>query len=333
VALLALAFPATGAGAEARVVAGGDRADIRPPAGAVVRPYENSGYRLILAPDGAAHVEVDLAPLGSRAPFVPPRGAGEGAVSTVARAITAGARDRYDAVSRLLAWVAANVSYELDRGAEQAPEAVLDRRTAYCTGIARLAVALLGAVGIEAREIPGYVAEAVAGGPPAGFHRWIEVWYPDRGWVFSDPMSSHHFVLATYLRIDDPRLESRPGTGLLLSRQDRIQDVDLVPGRASVRAFRVRPNASSRQAAALLVRLAPPVEGAATLESATGGVRTVSLPGGRGVFLGLEPGLYELKVRTAGGLAAWKKLTFHDRVLAELEVPVEDGRGEGVTRR
>jgi len=333
VALLALALPRPGAGAEARVVAGSDAAEISPPAGAVVRPYENAGYRLTLAPDGATRVEVDLGPIGSRAPFALPAADGGATVSRVARAIAAGSGGRYEAVSRLLAWVAANVSYDLDRAADQAPEAVLERRTAYCTGLARLSVALLGAVGIEAREVPGYVAEPVPGGPGAGFHRWIEVWYPDRGWVFSDPISSHHFVPATYLRIDDPRLESYPGAGLLVAREDRMQDVDLAPGPAPVRPFRVRPNEGTRQAAALLVRLAPAVEGAATLEGATGGVRTVSLAGGRGVFLGLEPGRYELKVRTAGRLAAWKRLTFRDRVLAELEVPVEDGRGEGGTRR
>ncbi|KAB2966954.1 MAG: transglutaminase domain-containing protein, partial [Thermoanaerobaculia bacterium] len=290
-------------------------------------------YRLTLAADGTASVEVDLAPLGSRAAFAPPAGSDGGRVSKVARAVTVGARDRYDAAGRLLAWVAANVGYELDRSADQSPEAVLLRRSAYCTGLARLSVALLTAAGIEAREVPGYVLEEVSGGPPAGFHRWIEVWYPDRGWVFSDPIASHHFVPATYLRLDEARLEAAPGAGVLLARSDGIREVDLVPGRAPVRAFRVRPNESTRLAAGLLLRLSPAIEGAATLEDRAGGSRAVTLAGGRGAFLGLEPGRYELKVRAAGRLAAWKMLTFRDRVLAELDVPVEDGRGEGVARR
>jgi len=331
--LLALLLPGAAAGAEARIVAGRDRAEAEPPAGAAVRAYANAGYRLTLRADGGVTIDVDLAPLGSRAAFTPPAPGEPSAVARVARAVTVGARDRYDAVGRLLSWVSGNVAYELDRSADQSPEAVLARRSAYCTGLARLSVALLAAVGIEAREVPGYVLEDVRGGPPAGFHRWIEVRYPDRGWVFSDPLASHHFVPATYLRLDDARLDGSPGTGLLLARHDDVREIDVVPGRMPVRGYRVRPNESTRRAAALLLRLAPAVEGDATLEGGPGGPRTVALAGGRGAFLGLEPGRYELKVRAAGRLAAWKKLTFRDRVLAELEVPVEDGRGEGVTRR
>ena len=54
---------------------------------------------------------------------------------------------------------------------------------------------------------------------------------------------------------------------------------------------------------------------------------------GRGVFLGLEPGRYELRIEAAGRLAARKQLTFRNRVLAELEVPIDENRPESVTRR
>ena len=30
-------------------------------------------------------------------------------------------------------------------------------------------------------------------------HRWVEVYYPDRGWVFCDPSGKVNFVEATYL--------------------------------------------------------------------------------------------------------------------------------------
>ena len=73
VALAALA-PTLGA-VEARVVAGDDRARILPPAGAVIEPYANAGYRLTLGEAGAAVVEIDLAPLASATPFeLPPAG-------------------------------------------------------------------------------------------------------------------------------------------------------------------------------------------------------------------------------------------------------------------
>ncbi len=328
-----LLAPASGRAFEATVVTGLDRATIRPPAGVRVEPYENAGYRLRLSSDGSASVEVDLSPLDSHAAFALPRETHGGPVEALARAVAAGSQNRYDAVGRLLGWVAGNVSYDLDRSADQSPEAVLARRTAFCTGSARLAVALLAAVGIEAREVPGYVVEAVPGGPARGFHRWIEVYYPDRGWVFSDPMSSLHFVPATYLRLADDRVSDPPGSGRLLFREELAEPIDVAATPAQAPALRVRPNeASRRTAAALVVRLEPSVGGSAVLEG-EGTRKTLELPEGRGVFVGIEPGEYELRVEAAGHLAAWKKLTFRDRILAELPVPVETGSGESVSRR
>ena len=65
-------------------------------------------------------------------------------------------------------------------------------RRAYCVGFAELAVDLLRRVGISARTVQGILRtdpgadgyEAAIGGV---YHRWIEVYYPDRGYVFSDP--------------------------------------------------------------------------------------------------------------------------------------------------
>ena len=72
---------------------------------------------------------------------------------------------------------------DLDRGAPQDAQSVLARRSAYCTGVARLTVALLDALAIPAREVAGYVVDDLPQGGRSGFHRWIEVFYDDRGWV------------------------------------------------------------------------------------------------------------------------------------------------------
>lgn len=335
VALAGLAFGAVAGAQPARVVAGRDVATVVPPPGVVVEPYANAGYRLVLNRDGSASIEIDLAPLRSRAGFVAgadPQASPE--VRKLALALTAGARDRYEAVSRVLEWVRSNVGYVLDRSQDQAAEAVLVRRTAYCTGYARLSVALLSAIGIEAREVPGYVFERVPGGPPAGFHRWIEVLHPDRGWVFSDPLASHHFVPATYLRLADDRLVGEPAPGRLVDRIDDVLEVDVRywtfgSGAGTVR---LRANGDQRRAAALALRLESGVDGEAFLEG--GGVhRRLALPRGRGVFVGLEPGSYELRVEAGGRLAAHKRVTFRDRVLASIELATEAaGEENGFTR-
>ncbi|MCB1007376.1 MAG: transglutaminase domain-containing protein, partial [Acidobacteria bacterium] len=223
-ALVAPALATTGV-----VVAGSDRARILLPPGVDVVPYSNQGYDLRVE-DGVATIDVDLSPLRSQAPFQPVLRAEPTAVERVAGAVTWGSRSRLEAANRLLAWVAGNVRYRLDRSASQEARDVLERRSAYCTGYARLGVALLEAVGIEAREVAGYVAGERPGTGGAGFHRWIEIRYPDRGWVFSDPMASLGFVDATYLRIASDRLSiPAPGDGLVIERDDRTVAIDIAP--------------------------------------------------------------------------------------------------------
>lgn len=323
-----VALPALAAGGT--VVAGSDRALLLPPAGAEVVPYENAGYRLRVV-DSAVEITVDLAPIGSRAPFAPPPG-DPGAVGVLARAVTVGSGSMHEAASRLLAWIAGNVRYELDRAAPQDPGSVLARRTAYCTGFARLAVALLGAVGIEAREVAGYVVGEQPGVERSGFHRWIEVHYPDRGWVFSDPLASHGFVPATYLRLASERLATVvPGPALLLGREDRSFAVDIGPGSDSA-PVPMRANDGSRRAAALRIELESGRDGDAVLEG-EGTKRSLALVGGRGTFVGLEIGKYRLQVNEGGRRTAWKDVTFRDRVLAEMRIPVQPGEATGGTMR
>ncbi|HXT22052.1 MAG TPA: transglutaminase-like domain-containing protein, partial [Thermoanaerobaculia bacterium] len=202
---LVLAVGARAAQAQAIALVGSDRVRLELPAGVLVEDYENAGYRLRVE-RGMATVEVDLAPLRSSQPFIlPPAAVSHEPVAVLARAVAAGAATRYEAVTRVLQWVARNVAYDLDRDAAQDPAAVLARRSGYCTGMARLSVALLRALDVPAREVPGFlVAPAGAGAGPAaraGFHRWIEVRYDDVGWVFSDPLVALHYVPATYVRV------------------------------------------------------------------------------------------------------------------------------------
>jgi hypothetical protein len=323
---------APSAAASGTVLAGSDRALLLPPAGAEVVEYENAGYRLRLV-DSAVEIDVDLAPLGSQAPFTPP---GEHLAaapeSVLARAVTAGSGTLHEAASRILAWIAGNVRYDLDRAAPQDPRAVLSRRTAYCTGYARLAVALLGAVGIEAREVAGYVVGEQPGVERTGFHRWIEIHYPDRGWVFSDPLASHGFVPATYLRLASDHLASEsPGPALLLGREDRTAAVDVGPGADSA-PVRIRANDGARRAAALRIELESGRDGEAVLEG-EGARRSLALPAGRGTFVGLGVGRYQLQVSEGGRVAARKEVTFRDRVFAEMRIPARPDETTGGTMR
>lgn len=301
----AVVVPATGV-----VVDGHDWMWARLPPAAKVESYRNDGYTMRVE-EGAVLVEVSSEPLESQALFLPPSirlGGPSDPIVAVARTVTAGASRRYDAVSRVLTWVASNVRYELDRSAPQDARAVLERRSAYCTGAARLTVALLGAVGITAREVPGYVV-----GEGGGYHRWVEVYYPDRGWSFSDPARYHHYVPATYVRLADERLGEGELEGAeVLRREDLRRPVDLYSaGPVGVSA---RRNNERQQSAALRVRVAGQRAGTAILEG-QGVRRTLALTGGEAHFVGLEPGEYLLEVLASDRPPERRKIVFRDRVV------------------
>jgi transglutaminase-like putative cysteine protease len=175
--------------------------------------YDNDGYALEVAagPDGSLDlvVRVSDAPLTSAAPF--PTGAAPDRSlpaapdrDAFAAQAAAGSRTQVEAVRRVLLALASEVQYDPDHARRQDPQAVFASRKAYCVGFAELAVDLLRRAGITARTVQGVLRtgtenaayEAAIGG---AYHRWIEVFYPDRGFVFSDPERSINGVDARYI--------------------------------------------------------------------------------------------------------------------------------------
>lgn len=313
---LLLAAPHSWANASVgRAVAGADSARILPPAGAVIEGYENVGYRLVRRGD-EVEVLVDTSPLESTASFTPTRsrrsrrGAEEveREVERLARGLTTSSQTVYEASSKILDWVSRHIEYDADREQSQAPGAVLARQRAYCTGIARLTVALLKAAGLEAREVPGWVAGE-------GYHRWVEIYLPDRGWVFSDPLRSHHYVPASYVRLAGNELVPELGLeGLLVSRDDRIHDDDLVPSART--GIRVRRNKEDRVAAALHVRVEDQASGWAVLQG-TRKRYVQDVVDGRVSFIGLPPGRYHLHL-LFGAAPSWVPRMEHQLELVDL---------------
>jgi transglutaminase-like putative cysteine protease len=175
--------------------------------------YDNDGYSLAVSPSAGGGVELSVrvsdAPLESRAPF--PNGRPRDRVlprapdrDALAARLAAGATTEPEAVERILAGLARFVRYDPDRTRRQEPSAVFAERRANCVGLSELAVDLLARVGISARTVQGVLKsdpgsagyDAAIGGV---YHRWIEVHYPDRGDVFSDPSASVNGVDARYL--------------------------------------------------------------------------------------------------------------------------------------
>lgn len=175
--------------------------------------YDNDGFSLEVAADAAGSVELRVrvsdSPLASAAPF-PPLSRIEPAPPSApdrdafARKLAAGSLRQSDAVRKILLGLVSRIAYDPDRLRRQDPAAVFASGRAYCVGFAELAVDILRRAGISARTVQGVLRtdpgadgyEAAIGG---AYHRWIEVYYPDRGYVFSDPCSSVNGVDARYI--------------------------------------------------------------------------------------------------------------------------------------
>lgn len=296
---------------------GSDLARVVPPSQAQLEPYSNNGYSLQVV-QGDARVEVRLDPIGSKYPFALPVTIENSEFAELAQRVTARARTRYEASGRILAWVSENIRYKLERSEGQEAAAVLARRTGFCTGIARLTVRLLEAVGISAREVAGYVADAeLKSVAPSGYHRWIEIHYPDTGWMFSDPLVSHHYVPATYVRLAGENLDpSKDGkNGLLLSRVRRLVPVDVDP--RTPPGVSSRRNRSEQYAGTLRIHFASARVGSAVLVG-MGKRYTHRLQAGECVFVGLDPGVYELQVSLPGNRRIERRVDLTDRLRREL---------------
>jgi transglutaminase-like putative cysteine protease len=218
--------------------------------------YDNDGYSLaaLARPDGSLELTVRVSdePLESRAPF--PTGLAADATLTAAadrdefaRTLVRGGRTEAEAVRRVLLGIASEVRYDPDRLRNQDPAAVFASRRAHCVGFAELAVDLLRRIGVRARTVQGVLRtepgsdryEAAIGG---AYHRWIEVWYPDRGWVFSDPWASVNGVDARYLPFDRRAL-ARPKDLTVTEVAAPEGSLGYAPVRAGGAVLRVRASA------------------------------------------------------------------------------------------
>jgi len=215
--------------------------------------YDNDGYSLGVerGAEGSLvlSVRVSGAPLASRAPF--PTGAAREASLTAsperdayARTLAGDAATEAVAVERILSGIASAVRYDADRARKQDPASVFASKRAHCVGFSELAVDLLRRVGISARTVQGILrtkagTEGYDSHIGGVYHRWIEIYYPDLGFVFSDPSSSINGVDARYVAFGRRTFE-RP-RGLTLTAMETSGRLDYPVLRLPEATMRVRP--------------------------------------------------------------------------------------------
>ena len=132
-------------------------------------------------------------------------------ISAKAKQLVAGAKTEFDAVQRILTWVIDHMHYVLtpkDYGALYS----FKTGKGNCQNYSHLSSALMRAVGIPSRIVNGITLKqpyTVDMGSrkltlkmAEGRHSWIEVYFPDLGWVPFDPQQTQLFVSNRFIRVE-----------------------------------------------------------------------------------------------------------------------------------
>ncbi len=153
-----------------------------------------------------------------------------------------GAATEGEAVTRIMNWIVDHLHYTLEPAGY---DALTTRREGKgnCQNYSHLTMALLRAAGIPARLVRGRTLgkswEVDEGNGKRrwtarwaeGRHAWLEVYYPDQGWLMYDSQAYHQFVSTRFIRIEvGPDNKAVHTDGLILwttrgSARPKILDV------------------------------------------------------------------------------------------------------------
>ncbi len=120
-------------------------------------------------------------------------------VRDLAKTITRDATNPYDQAAALETYLRQNIKYN-DQvsappiGRDGVDYTLFDRKEGYCNYYASAMVVLARALGIPARVVSGYALGDLADGTyhvvEANAHSWVEVYFPNYGWIEFEPTAS-----------------------------------------------------------------------------------------------------------------------------------------------
>ncbi len=132
-------------------------------------------------------------------------------IRELASRLTSNVKTEFDAVQRVIAWVVDHVRYVTPPARYDAVYS-LESGKGNCQNFSHLTAALLRAVGIPVRIVNGVTFNqpfdiawqkgTLTFKMGQGRHSWVEVWFPELGWVPFDPQNTMLFVSTRYLRIE-----------------------------------------------------------------------------------------------------------------------------------
>lgn len=125
--------------------------------------------------------------------------------------LTRNVKTEFDAVQRVMSWVVDHVRY-VNPPPRYDALFTLESGRGNCQNFSHLSAALLRAVGIPVRIVNGVTLNqpfdiALQKGTLTfkmgqGRHSWIEIWFPDQGWIPYDPQNTQLFVSNRFVRIE-----------------------------------------------------------------------------------------------------------------------------------
>ncbi len=137
--------------------------------------------------------------------------AGDPRIRQLADELTKGVKTQFDAVQRVIAWVVDHVHYVTPPVRYDALYS-LESGKGNCQNYSHLSAALLRSIGIPVRIVNGvtlnqpfdinWTKGVLTFKMGQGRHSWIEVWFPDLGWVPFDAQNTVLFVSNRFIRVE-----------------------------------------------------------------------------------------------------------------------------------
>jgi protein-glutamine gamma-glutamyltransferase len=127
-------------------------------------------------------------------------------IAELAQSVTRGAASPYEKATAVLQHLLSNYAYSLEMGTTSSghpiDEFLFTRKTGYCEHYATAMVLMLRSIGIPSRLVTGFLAtEWNEFGNyytvrQRDAHAWVEMYYPQSGWITMDPTPSNPLALA-----------------------------------------------------------------------------------------------------------------------------------------
>ncbi len=272
-------------------------------------------------------------------------------IRSYARDITRDAKTVKEAFDLIINWVTDRLTYKIDT--PQDAYSVLVNKLGSCQGYSNLSVALLRSAGIPSRLVYGYLppgdiwgatkvywgVEIQEGGP----HAWIEVYFPDVGWVSTDAERSKNFVdpFHIILAIIGTGIESdcyaggkvlidfKEMTSFTIAEEvNEIEALDEVngPQKPMLERIAVGDSLRGRIMGRITDTSGEPIEGAETvLWKGLSGEVLPATKSGDFQLVGLDSGVYQVTFRASGFAKQEKEISLEKGETKKVDIMLIPG--------